>query len=87
MIRLQDPGGPIEWGSFRAAPRPYRHPADYRPPLAWGGHEFVVHGHSYTFATCIACGATVPLWAIKEGFWPSFMQRWCIGKIRALGAA
>jgi len=65
----------------------YRHPASYRPPLALGGHEFIVRGDTYTYATCCACGATVPLWAIKEGFWPTLIQRWCLGKTRAIGAA
>lgn len=67
--------------------RPYRHPASFTPPLAWGGHEFVVRGDTYTYATCVACGATVPLWALKEALWPTLTQRWCLGKVRALEAA
>lgn len=67
--------------------RPYRHPADYQPALGLGGHEFLVIGDTYTYAVCTACAGMVPLWAIKEGFWPTLTQRWCLGKIRALEAA
>lgn len=64
--------------------RLYRSPLGYRPPLAYGGHNWRLRGVS---ALCTRCHSTVPVWSLGEGLWPTLVARWCPGLIRALPAA
>lgn len=58
------------------------HPASFTPPLAYGGHEWLVGDGPAAY--CWACGAHCPVWALIEGLWMSFGPRWCPNKVRAL---
>ena len=61
--------------------KPYHHPGSFRPPLAFGGHEFAM-GDEVSY--CRMCGGQLPTWALHEGFWPTYIARWCPAKVRAL---
>jgi len=59
------------------------HPASFTPPLAYGGHEFIISDGGVA-AYCWSCGQHCPLWAVIEGLWMVRMDRWCPARVRAL---
>jgi hypothetical protein len=61
----------------------YRHPASFRPPLAYGGHCWAL-ARWWPYYTCTGCFITVPAWAIHEGWWPAFAGAYCLGVVRAI---
>jgi hypothetical protein len=67
----------------------YRAPMSFRPPLAHGGHCWLLAGQRRDVpwagvATCVDCFVTVPFWALREGFWMTLAGRWCPGQLAAL---
>jgi hypothetical protein len=46
-----------------------------RPPLANGGHCFVMLSPHVWW--CIGCHRAVPTWALTEGFVTTLLGRWC----------
>lgn len=69
-------------------PPAVRHPQDFRPPLALGGHQLVglhlTDDVSPTLWRCTFCLAMIPRWAIYEGLWSLYAARWCWGRTPAL---
>jgi hypothetical protein len=61
----------------------YRHPASYRPPLAYGGHSWELARY-WPWYMCSGCFVTVPAWAIRERWWSAFAGAYCLGAVRAL---
>lgn len=61
----------------------YRSPWSWSPPLAYGGHNYLLHDG---WARCTRCLAHCPTWTLSEGFWPAFCGRWCPKLIPALPA-
>jgi hypothetical protein len=67
--------------------RTYRTPLSFRPPLALGGHGYLLMpqvGPSGPWARCVKCHRACPHWAIVEGLWCLFMPQICQGTIAAL---
>ena len=72
--------------------KPYRHPESYRPPLAYGGHDWTLPmvapvAPAWIVVAQCRCGWTVPLWALREGYWMTLAPRWCPLKVAAIEAA
>jgi hypothetical protein len=55
-----------------------------RPPLAYGGHAFVLLGEATLY--CVGCFSAVPRWAVAEGFESTLLARWCPALFLALPA-
>jgi hypothetical protein len=61
----------------------YRHPTSYRPPLAFGGHCWLLADRT---ATCHRCAATVPTSTLHGDAWAALAGRYCLAATRALPA-
>lgn len=62
-----------------------------RPPLAYGGHCFVLicdgGDHERDVLWCAGCQQACPTWAAQEGFATTLLGRWCVGMFKMLEPA
>ena len=58
-----------------------------RPPLAFGGHCWVVLDGDPWLERCLGCHAVLPVWMVSEGYWATEAGRWCPDFLAALPRA